>query len=305
MHAESISLPLAQLPLPSEDPLDVAKREIEANLPKRGGVPWVVLAASPRQRYAVVRADLSPAACARAERALAQRPEILWTALYGEQILQVGYGPLRCAFARRVLNDGAWEVWLRPFLLQGANLTWLDEWSHHQGDAHPRTGALAPLFPEAEAGGVRFVALSESLPEPTDRQPLPVEATEDDIARLAGLWLESFFFARGFVPPSAIRVTESFLEVYLLPRTSPPHAATDLALRLAQSPETAAVGTFGRDTDRKTHPPCELIQALLEWRGGAALRWRRRFRVMEQNKARWVDAVGEVVAEPGRRRWLS
>ena len=103
MHAESISLPLAQLPLPSEDPLDVAKREIEANLPKRGGVPWVVLAASPRQRYAVVRADLSPAACARAERALAQRPEILWTALYGEQILQVGYGPLRCAFARRVL----------------------------------------------------------------------------------------------------------------------------------------------------------------------------------------------------------
>ncbi|MCB9766423.1 MAG: hypothetical protein H6739_42005 [Alphaproteobacteria bacterium] len=298
----SLTLPLAQFPLPPEDPLEVLRREVEQNLPIAGGLPWMVMAGTATTRLAVVRTDLEPARCARVEEALALQPGVRWTALCGEAVLGLQGGALRHVFARTVHTDGRWEAAVRPFLHQGGTLEWLGGWTRVEASAADK---LTALFPDAEDGPVRFVAATSEVGEPTDRQEIPEGATEQDIARMAGLWLESFFFAKGFVPPSVITLTAGHLEVRLLPRSGPRHAASDLAIRMAQEPGVEAVGVFLRGRDSQVQPPAEQITVRLEWRGGPALTWRRRFRVVARNTARWIDPVGEVLPRQGPRMWFT
>lgn len=303
MANEPLALPLARFPLEREDALEVLVREMERNVPVAGGLPWMVLGYTQTERLAVLVTDIDPGRAARIEQALLHEQGVVSAALCGEALFYSGGGALRNVFARMRGLAGRWELRKRPFLYQEGQLVWLDDWQAH-GGLGLSPPELRPAFPAPESGAVRFVNDLGDVGDPNDSQPIPVGATPEDIARFAGHWLESFFYAKGFVPPCAVRVIHGRLEVRLLPRSGPPHAATDLAIRLAQQSDTLAVGTFSRGRDTQLEPPAESIRLRMEWRGGPALTWRRRFRVVAENKARWVDAVGEVLPERDRRFWF-
>ncbi|MCB9745361.1 MAG: hypothetical protein H6741_27970 [Alphaproteobacteria bacterium] len=286
----------------AEGPTELLRQEVERNLPHTGGMPWMVMGGGDDARLAVVRDDLEPATCARVERALASEPGVQWTALSGEAVLPSAGGVLRHVFIR-IQRSEDWVVLSRPFLHQGGELTWLGAWSEARGQGAP-SGPLRSLFPPASPGPVRFVRGLGELPEANDVQPLPEGATQEDIARLAGIWLESFFFAHGFVPPAVVRVVAGQLEVRLLPRTGPSHAASDLAIQVAQEPDTEAVGVYSRAKDQRVQPPAEQIRLRLEYRDGPALVWRRRFRIVAPNTARWLDPAGEVIERGDTRIWF-
>lgn len=304
MSDEALALPLARFPLLGGDPLPALRAELERALDSAQRGPWMVLAGTSRERLAVLRAGLEPGACARVEQALLTQPGVQWTALCGEAWLPAPGGALRYGFVRLQRSAGGWQVGLRPFMTTLGQLIFLDDWALYTGGGPPED-RLRHLFPDPDAGPVRFVRATGELPSPSDTQPIPPGAPAEDITRVAGLWLESFFFSRGFVPPAAVAVVGQELRVYVLPRTAPAHAAGDLAIRLAQEPEVKAVGVFHRERDVRIQPPAEQIGVWLEWRGGPGLLWRRRFRLVAANTARWLDAQGEVSAPRVRRLWFA
>lgn len=297
-------LPLTRFPMPDGDPMDWMQEEAVQNAERNGRLPWTVIAGTGRERLAVSRPDLDPEECALASTTLLERDDIDWVFTCGEAVLASGMGVLRHAFVMRNFPDGSWEASVRPFV-EAEELVWLGDWSRH-GGSEPGEAQLAPLFPQPSEARVRFLRDSDESIAPAAVQDVPDGATEGDIARMAGHLMESFFVSHGFVPPSVVRLAAGKLEVRLLPRNSDEHAAGDLAIRLAQEPETMAVGVFSRARDTAVQPPAEQVRMELEIRDGGTFIWRRRFRIVGENRARWLDASGDVLEAPkGRgRHWL-
>ena len=273
--------------------MDLLVREAERLVDKEARLPTMVLAGTVRERLAVTRTGLDWADCALAESGLMAQSGVVWTAVAGEAALPSGMGVLRHAFVRlRHKGGSGWEAAWRPFLdMDGA--TWLGEWTRREGSEQP--SALSALFPRPTAGTVRFIADME-IGRPTVTREVPEGATTRDVALAAGHLLESFFVQRGFVPPTVVRFSKAGLEVFLLARSSPAHAAGDTAIRMAQDMETLGVGVFERGQDTHIQPPAEQLRLRLEFRDGPTLIWRRRFRLLEENRARWLDSTGEVLA---------
>lgn len=297
-------LPLTRFPMPDGDPMEWMTAEAERNAEQAAGLRWTVIAGSGRERLAVSRPDLDPEECALASSTLLEREDIQWVFTCGEAVLVSGMGVLRHIFVLRSFPGGAWECAVRPFVTAD-DLVWLDEWSTHSGP-EPHHELLHPLFPKPRDARIRFLRDSDESIEPAAVQEVPEGATDEDIARMAGHLMESFFVSHGFVPPSVVRLAGGNLEVRLLPRDGDDHAAGDLAIRLAQEPETLAVGVFSRARDTAVQPPAEQVRLELEVREGGSYIWRRRFRIVGENRARWLDAAGEVLEAPkGRgRHWL-
>ncbi len=284
--------------------MDWMTREAEANAESNQGLSWTVIAGTGRERLAVSRPDLDPEECALAGTTLLERDDIAWVFTCGEAVLASGMGVLRHVFVLRTFPDGSWEAAVRPFI--GADdLVWLGGWTRHAG-LEPGHDLLHPLFPKPRNARIRFLRDSDETIAPAAVQDVPEGATEQDVARMAGHLMESFFVSHGFVPPSVVRLQENKLEVRLLPRDCDEHAAGDLAIRLAQEPGTMAVGVFSRARDTAVQPPAEQVRLELEIRDGGTLIWRRRFRIVGENRARWLDASGDVLEAPeGRgRHWL-
>lgn len=278
--------------------------EAESTVSEHGALGWMIIGGTGAQRLAVTRADLDPDQCALAAIALLGRHDVEWVVTSGEAVLMSGMGVLRHAFVLRSFPGGAWEAAVRPFI-HGEETVWLEEWSRHEGE-HPSHPRLGPLFPEPPEGTVRFLSDEDETVTPAAVQDVPEGATAEDITRMAGHLMESFFVSHGFVPPSVVRMIDGRLEVRLLPRQSDEHEAADLAIRLAQDEKTDAVGLFSRARDTGLQPPAEQVRLVIEFRGGPAHIWRRRFRIVGENRARWLDASGEVLHAPSRaRRWLT
>ena len=296
-------LPLTAFPLPPGDPMDRMLGEAERTVAEHGSLHWMVIGGTGAERLAVSRPDLDPDQCALAATALLGRIDVEWVVTCGEAVLVSGMGVLRHAFVLRSFPGGGWEAAIRPFIA-GEDIVWLSEWSHHEGD-HPSHPMLGPLFPEPPEGTVRFLSDEDETVAPAAVQDVPPGATAEDITRTAGHLMESFFVSHGFVPPSVVRLIDGKLEVRLLPRQSQEHEAADLAIRLAQDAGTEAVGLFSRARDTTLQPPAEQVRLVIEFRDGPANIWRRRFRIVGENRARWLDASGEVLQAPSRaRRWL-
>ena len=297
-------LPLTRFPMPEGDPMEWMTREAETNAARVQGLPWTVIAGTGRERLAVSRPDLAPEECALASTALLERDDIQWVFPCGEAVLVSGLGVLRHVFVLRSFPGGRWESAVRPFVAAD-ELVWLGEWARYDGE-EPGHELLHPLFPKPRDARIRFLRDSDETIEPAAVQEVPEGATEHDIARMAGHLMESFFVSHGFVPPSTVRLAEGRLEVRLLPRSSDEHAAGDLAIRLAQEPETQAVGVFSRARDSAVQPPAEQVRLELEFREGGTFIWRRRFRIVGENRARWLDAAGDVLEAPKERgrHWL-
>lgn len=284
--------------------MDRMLAEAERSAADTGGLPWMIIGGTGAERLAVSRPDLEPDECALAATALLARDDVEWVVTCGEAALWSGMGVLRHAFVLRSFPGGAWEAAVRPFI-HSDELVWLDEWERLSGD-HPSHPRLGPLFPEPSEGSVRFLADGDETVAPAAVQDVPEGATAEDITRMAGHLMESFFVSHGFVPPSVVRLKGGRLEVRLLPRQSEETDATDLAVRLAQDEGTGAVGLFSRARDSGLQPPAEQVRLIIEFRDGPAHIWRRRFRIVGENRARWLDASGEVLTAPSRaRRWLS
>lgn len=297
-----LALPLVRFPMPPGEALDLLVREAERLVEKEAKLPTMVLAGTVRERLAVTRTGLDWSDCALAESGLMAQSGVLWTAVAGEAALPSGMGLLRHAFVRLRHPGSRWEAAWRPFLdMDGA--TWLGEWTRETGSG--TGGALAALFPTPTDGTVRFIADME-IGRPTVTREVPDGATTRDVALAAGHLLESFFVQRGFVPPTVVRFSPAGLEVFLLARSSPAHAAGDTAIRMAQDDETLAVGVFERGQDNNIQPPAEQIRLRLEFRDGPTLIWRRRFRLLEESRARWLDSTGEIL-EPRKtaRAWFT
>lgn len=299
-----LALPLARLPMPAGEALDLLLSEATRAVDNESYLPTMVLAGTVRERLAVTRTGLDRSDSALAESGLRAQAGVLWTALAGEAVMASGMGVLRHAFVR-VRHPGArWEAAWRPFIATGTHIAWLGDWTRDAGTgAHPEH--LEVMFPEPAEGTVRFIKDLE-IGEPSVAREVPEGATTRDVAQAAGILLESFFVKKGFVPPTVVRFSaEAGLEVFLLPRTGPRHHATDTAIRMAQDPSTLGVGLFERGRDEAIQPPAEQIRMRLEFRDGPTLIWRRRFRVHDQNRARWLDHAGDVLeAEDPARRWF-
>jgi hypothetical protein len=277
--------------------------EAERNVGTEGHLPWLVIGGTRDQRLAVRRHDMDPEDCARVAERLLAEPDVLWVAIAGEAALPSGMGVLRHVFVRRHSPGGAWDAAVRPFLAAD-EVVWLGGWARHSGEGR-EAGALKAIFPVPSKSWVRFLDEDEDLVEPSAVQDVPAGATTQDIARMAGLLMESFFVSHGFVPPSVVRYDGARLEIRMLPRSSSPNAAPDLAIRLAQEEDTEAVGLFKRTNDTEVQPPAEQVHLRIEFRGGPVLVWKRRFRIVGQNRARWLDPGGEISSdETLARRWL-
>ncbi len=288
--------------MPSGEVLDLLIREAERVVESELKLPAIVMAGTVRERLAVTRTGMDWTDCALAESGLRAQAGVLWTALAGEAALPSGMGMLRHAFVRVQHPGRRWEAAWRPFLCSD-EASWLGEWTRGSGD-DPEQGPLAALFPEPAEGTVRFIAELE-VGDPAVLQDVPEGATPRDVAVLAGHLMESFFVRRGFVPPAVVRLTAQGLEVFLLPRSGPAHAASDNAIRMAQDPETLAIGLFERGRDTTIQPPAEEISLRLEFRDGPTLIWRRRYRLLDEGRARWLDSSGNVGEPPSRkRRWF-
>jgi hypothetical protein len=284
--------------------LDLLLAEATRAVEAEAYLPTMVLAGTVRERLAVTRTGLDWTDSALAESGLRAQAGVLWTALAGEAVLPSGMGVLRHAFVR-IRHPGArWEAAYRPFIPAGDEVAWLSDWVRDSGSGQAE-GPLARMFPEPADGTVRFIADLE-IGEPTVAREVPEGATTRDISMASGILLESFFVKKGFVPPTIIRYSEAEgLEVFLLARTGPAHAATDAAIRMAQDRNTLAVGIFERGRDTAIQPPAEQIRLRLEFRDGPTMIWRRRFRIHEQSRARWLDQAGDVFeSEDAARRWF-
>ena len=110
--------------------------------------------------------------------------------------------------------------------------------------------------------------------------------------------------SKGRLPSAVLRYGRGVIEVRLMPDRAAGTDATDLALQLAQDPETLAVGVFSRGQDPQIQPPADQLLLQLEFREGPALTWRRRYRVVAANRARWLDSAGEILPSRHGRRWL-
>lgn len=277
--------------------------EAERNAEKHRGLPWMVVGGSRSERLAVLRVDLSPAECSAAERALLSEEEVQWVVTAGEAPLLSGAGVLRHLFVRRSFPGERWELHVRPFMTLPTGLEYLGEWSRSDGQG-PEGGRYASLFVEPLDTSVRLVADEETL-APEAVIPVPEGATAEDIAQMAGHLMESWFVSKGRLPRAVLRYGDGVIEARLMPERAAETEATDLALRLAQDPGTLAVGVFTRGRDPSVQPPAEQLLLQLEFRDGPALTWRRRFRVVAANRARWLDASGEIRPRFGARRWLA
>jgi hypothetical protein len=289
------------MPLPPGEPLDELVREAERQLAHKGSLPWMVIGGTGRERVAVTHAALTPAECAAAERALLRERDVDWVVTVGEAALLANMGVLRHLFLRRSFPDERWEARVRPFMV-ATELMWLGPWRRQMGSG-PEGGALSPIFVEPVDRKVRLLKDVEDV-QPNALVEVPEGSLPRDVMLRAGHVIEATFVAKGYVPPCVLRWTGGVLELRLLDRGAPRYKARDLALRLAQDPETKAIGMAGRSRDEQIQPPAEQIRAGLEFRDGPALVWRRRFRVMGENKARWLDPGGEILPADGRRSFL-
>ena len=260
--------------------------EAERNAEKHRGLPWMVVGGSRRERLAILRSDMTPPECAAAEYALFCEPEVDWVVTAGEAVLASGAGILRHLFVRRSFPGGTWEVHTRAFITHPQGVSWLTEWSRSDGEG-PEGGRLAQLFVEPSTDSVRLVSDTPEL-QPEAIVQVPEGATPEDVARMAGHLMESWFVSKGRLPSAVLRYGRGTIEVRLMPDRAADSDATDLALQLAQDPETLAVGVFSRGQDPQVQPPADQLLLQLEFREGPALTWRRRYRVVAANRARWL-----------------
>ncbi len=292
---------LFRFPHAPGDPLASLLASASRNLERAGHLPWMVLGASERHRLAVVGTDPEPAELAAVEAALLGEPDCAWTVLAGQTLMRSGAGWLQHAFVRQRTAAGAWRAWTRPQTDTPQGIVWLEDWTETQGDILPESH---PLFPEA-AAVLRRLVRPAPPPAASWHQDLADAPEPEALASRLGAFVGRWFEREGKLPPMVVRRVADRLEGLTLPEQALAPHLSDLAIRWAQQPETVAVGTIRRRGWPEGGRGAQELRLALELRGGPAVDWVRRYRVVEQ-RARWQSPAGTARIRPvaRARAWL-
>lgn len=287
-------LPFVAVPLPSVSVWARLRSEVEAALGRHGRVPTLLFAGTDTHRLAALNGDLAPGSLGAAEAELISRPAARWTAVVGE-VLGSGTDRLRRVALRVRWAHGGFVAWTRAFRATERGPEWHGDWEEQEGPPGlPPPAELAALFPSPQRGlDVVLLPLLRRL-EAQHQFAVGPLASPGEVVAAAARFVAARAAASPLVAPMVWRHGPDGLGVRVLAPSHGVAEAQDLAVGVAQDPDTSAVGLT---TAEALGPQRTRLRLELEFRRGPRLQW-----VRHLGGAGFVDAGR--VSEVTGRAWL-
>jgi hypothetical protein len=291
--SEIIDVPLAEGPLPEQDPRSWMSQEVLDSGTEP--LPTVVIAGGAERKLVAVELEPDAAWIASVDAALLARQDVDWVGGWGTALLKRDGGRVMASFARMRHVDGT--VWLRLWMRFPGVAPSEEDAETWEGPLESLPLWLQRLFPAPRGLRIRLVeATLESLRParaPDDVLPLWEGATFADFTLTAAHRLEARVVHTGLVGPSVVAWVGNELRVWWGEHLD---EMEQIGRNVAQKADTHAIGLFGlgEDDEEDGH----MLALAAESRAEQQLMWVRRFSIGRDGSASWSQESGEL--KPGR-----